>query len=458
LTDEETMNAINTKRLSLLRLFDLRRDLDHPDQIDAGIRAGVVLSGTNLWVLILAMLIASIGLDVNSTAAIIGAMLISPLMGPIVGLGYGLAIQDTTLIRRALRTLVIAVAFSLLASTLYFALSPLVEPGSELRARTSPTLWDVLIAFFGGAAGFIALTRRNFSNVVPGVAIATALMPPLCTAGYAIAHARWDWLLGALYLFSINGVFIAMATLLFAKMMRLRPPQGQVAEASLAMGRWLTAMTVLALVLPSVYLGWKVVRTQAFERELNAEIDAAARLADVVVLRRDVRADSRTVELTIAGNGSAQDIEAQLRASAARAALGNVAISVRSVTAPQLDMTAVRRALGDDIERIAARQAQTLREQNEALRLVHAARTDRDAELGRVADEIRAQHPQLRHVVVAGAAAPPTAVAAPSAVLVQLDDDPRLSAKDRARLRQWLTVRLPGQDVQLAFARPVGAR
>ena len=212
---------IKNRRASLFLMFSLRDDLDDLDEIDANIRSGVEIFGTNLWVLIFAILIASVGLNMNSTPVIIGAMLISPLMGPIIGMGYGLAINDMAFVRKALSSFAIFTAISLITSIVYFYISPLKEPGSELLARTSPTLWDVLIAFFGGAAGIIAITRRGISNVVPGMAIATALMPPLCTAGYSIARGKWEWMGGAIYLYMLNTVFIAYATLLFIKLMRL---------------------------------------------------------------------------------------------------------------------------------------------------------------------------------------------------------------------------------------------
>ena len=197
----------------IARLFDLKQDQETPQAIDEQVRSGARISGTNLWVVFFAILVASVGLNVNSTAVIIGAMLISPLMGPIVAMGYGAAIDDTGLMARALKNLCIFTVLSLLTSTLYFTLSPLTEPGSELMARTTPNLWDVLIAAFGGAAGMVGATRRGFNNVVPGVAIATALMPPVCTAGFGLAHGRWDMFGGALYLFLINSVFIAAAAL-----------------------------------------------------------------------------------------------------------------------------------------------------------------------------------------------------------------------------------------------------
>jgi uncharacterized hydrophobic protein (TIGR00271 family) len=191
-------------RATLNRLFDLRHDQNDPDEIDATIRCGIRVGGTNLWILIFAILIASVGLNVNSPAVIIGAMLISPLMGPIIGLGYAAGINDSELIRRAFRSLTIFVLISLATSTAYFLITPLSQPQSELLARTTPTLWDVLIAFFGGAAGIVALTRKEISNVFPGVAIATALMPPLCTAGYGLANGNLAYFAGAFYLFAIN--------------------------------------------------------------------------------------------------------------------------------------------------------------------------------------------------------------------------------------------------------------
>ena len=196
----------------------------------ANIRGMVEFKGTNLWVLMFAIIIASIGLNVNSTAVIIGAMLISPLMGPIMGIGYGVGINDFELIKRSIRNIGLAVLISLISATLYFLISPLSEARSELLARTTPTLWDVLIALFGGFAGILATTRKEKSNVIPGVAIATALMPPLCTAGYGLATGHLSYFFGAFYLFFINMVFIALATVIFVGY--LKPPHKQFVDAA----------------------------------------------------------------------------------------------------------------------------------------------------------------------------------------------------------------------------------
>lgn len=287
-----------SKRLQ--NLFNLRIDLDHPDEIDADIRSGVALNSTNLWVLVFAMLIASVGLNVNSTPVIIGAMLISPLMGPIAGAGYALALGDAPLLRTALRNLGIFTLISLGASSIYFLLSPLTDAGSELVARTNPTIWDVLIAFFGGAAGMVAITRRSIANALPGVAIATALMPPLCTAGFALAHGKWDWFGGAIYLFGINAVFIGFATLLFAKLMRLPLATSSPANSR---RRWLGWLTLAAMLGPSIYFGLRVVKDRTFERDAQAAIQQVQTEGRAIVLASNISPQNKSIQVTIAGGG-----------------------------------------------------------------------------------------------------------------------------------------------------------
>ena len=186
---------------------------------------GISFKGSNLWILIFAILIASLGLNVNSTAVIIGAMLISPLMGPITGMGLSIGINDLQLLKRSFKNYLVMVVIAVITATLYFLITPLKEAQSELLSRTSPTLYDVLIAICGGAAGIIALSTKGKGNVIPGVAIATALMPPLCTAGYGLASANWSYFWGAFYLFFINTVFISLSTFAGVKMLRFNTKQ-----------------------------------------------------------------------------------------------------------------------------------------------------------------------------------------------------------------------------------------
>ena len=189
-------NFANRVSNYLVNYFAVSQQLVPQPEAEADIRDGVSFRGTNIIILVLAILIASLGLNTNSTAVIIGAMLISPLMGPIIGIGLGVGIHDFDLIKRAMRNLIMAAGFSVVASTLYFLISPVNEGHSELLARTSPTIYDVLIGFVGGGAGIVAIGSRNKGNVIPGVAIATALMPPLCTAGYGLATWQLNYFCG----------------------------------------------------------------------------------------------------------------------------------------------------------------------------------------------------------------------------------------------------------------------
>jgi uncharacterized hydrophobic protein (TIGR00271 family) len=287
-------------RAVLAYRFNLRADQHSFDGIDQSIRDGIEMRGTNLWVLMLAIFIASIGLNVNSTAVIIGAMLVSPLMGPIMGVGYGAGINDFLLIKKSLGNLSISVAIALLTSTVYFLLSPLAEAQSELLARTTPTIWDVLIALFGGLAGIIALTRKEKSNVMPGVAIATALMPPLCTAGYGLANGSMGMFFGAFYLFLINSVFIAFSTLIIVRY--IDPPhKNQVNEILQRKLKRIIYVVVLATVLPSVYLAYGLVTRELFNARANEFIKHELTFEDGFVAKKELSEDARLIDITLIG-------------------------------------------------------------------------------------------------------------------------------------------------------------
>ena len=186
---EENNQLFKVLKRTIVQKFNLRHDQADEGQVIDSITRNSDFVGANLWTLIFAILIASIGLNMNSTAVIIGAMLISPLMGPIMGVGLGMGTEDFGLVKKGVRNLLTATIIGIVTSAIYFWITPLDEAKSELLARTTPTLWDVFIAFFGGLAGVVAATRKEKSNAIPGVAIATALMPPLCTAGYGLATA-----------------------------------------------------------------------------------------------------------------------------------------------------------------------------------------------------------------------------------------------------------------------------
>ncbi len=273
-------------RNRIIDIFNLHEGEDDRSKTLERVVKEINFTGANIWILACAILVASVGLNVNSAAVIIGAMLISPLMGPIVGAGFALGIYDFDLLKKSLRNLAIATIVSLIVSTVYFFLSPFKDVQSELLARTTPNIYDILIAFFGGIVGAISITRVEKGNPIPGVAIATALMPPLCTAGYGLATMNWSYFLGAFYLYCINCVFIGIATFVIIKFLKypakkmVNPTQQRRVRQSIT---WLT----IVMLVPSSYLAYKLYREQEFrkltERFLEEEF---AEKGEVIVYRK----------------------------------------------------------------------------------------------------------------------------------------------------------------------------
>jgi len=257
----------------------LRRGTDARGTVQR-IAAGATLSAENFWMLGCSAVLASIGLDVGSAAVVIGAMLISPLMGPILGVGLGVGVTDRGLLQRSLRELGLATGLVLLVSALYFLISPLATPTTELLARTRPTLLDVGIAFFGGVAGIIAGSRKEPSIAIPGVAIATALMPPLCTAGFGLATGNWTFLLSAFYLYVLNAVFISLSTFLVVRLLRF-PHKEEVTPEELRRERRLVAVVTIVAALPSTFFLYQVARDLREQRRittfLQREVEAPGR-------------------------------------------------------------------------------------------------------------------------------------------------------------------------------------
>ncbi len=268
-------------------LLNLRNDTDFAGCVES-IRSNVEFRSGNAWTLVFAIFVASIGLNTNSAAVIIGAMLISPLMGPIVGAGLGLGTNDMDLVKRSFLNLAYAVLISVFVSSLYFLLSPLSELQSELLARTRPTVFDVLIAFFGGAAGIVAISRKEKSNAIPGVAIATALMPPLCTAGYGISQGNISFFLGGIFLFLINSVYICLSTLVFVRLLRFPLVEFIDRQDRYRLRKWIVTVAVLVLV-PSVGSGWYMLKENSFENKAGAFVKSEFNIDSVAVIGTEYR-------------------------------------------------------------------------------------------------------------------------------------------------------------------------
>ena len=281
-------------------LFNLHEGEDDKAKTLESVKKNIDFKGANLWILACAIMVASVGLNVNSTAVIIGAMLISPLMGPIVGAGFALGIYDFTLLKKSLKNLLNATLVSLTVSTVYFFLTPFKDVQSELLARTSPNIYDILIAFFGGIVGVIAVTRAEKGNPIPGVAIATALMPPLCTAGYGLATAQWAYFFGAFYLYSINCVFIGIATFLIIKYLKY-PAKKQVNERHERQVRLIISFLIIVMLAPSSYLAYTLYREQQFKKNSDSFIEAnfTQKGYTVVYKKTDYKSAPKKIELAL---------------------------------------------------------------------------------------------------------------------------------------------------------------
>lgn len=270
---------------------------------DATIRNNIYFRGPNVFILACAIVIASLGLNVNSTPVIIGAMLISPVMGPILGFGLGLAVNDPGLLKDALKNLAVMVVISIVASALFFIISPLnMEHPTELLARTNPTIYDVLIALFGGVAGMFEFSRKEHGTVLSGVSIATALMPPLCTVGYGIATFNATYIFGALYLFLINSVFISLAVFVTSKYLGFHAAETGDAVQMTRRAR-IVAFVVVIMVIPSVWSAVSVIRENNFSIKAEKFVSENKSIGASYVYDHKVHTEERpySVEVFLAG-------------------------------------------------------------------------------------------------------------------------------------------------------------
>lgn len=296
--DQIKLTAWESLKKFFIELFDIHSDTDR-DATIAAVKKDISFKGHTAWILIFSIFIASIGLNVSSTAVVIGAMLISPLMGPIVGVGLSLAINDIDTMKRSFINLGVMVALSVITATLYFWLSPLTEETAELVARTAPNILDVLVAIFGGLGLIVAKTKSGtIASVIFGVAIATALMPPLCTVGYGLAIGNLSYAGGAIFLFSINAVFIALATFLVAKILRF--PMVRYANTKRRkMITRLVSLVALIVIVPSIYFFIKLLDEQVFKNKVNEFVNTELKYegAEIVKFTQDYQLQNLEVYL-----------------------------------------------------------------------------------------------------------------------------------------------------------------
>lgn len=284
----------------LKKYFSISEDLDTVQNIYDTINQGIKFKGATLITLVFAIFIASLGLNINSTAVVIGAMLISPLMGPIIGIGFGASTYNINLIKDALKNYFLATVISLITSTIYFYLSPLDEAQTEILSRTTPTIYDVLIALIGGFAGITALTTKYKVNIMSGVAIATALMPPLCTAGYGFATGQFGYSLSALYLYFINTVFIVLSVFLYLKIINFNIIQDKNDKKIRKTHSIILVLTIITII-PSIYLGYDLVQENKFIRNANKFISKELIFRNSFVIKKIISRSENKIEIFLSG-------------------------------------------------------------------------------------------------------------------------------------------------------------
>ncbi|MBP9215164.1 MAG: DUF389 domain-containing protein [Chitinophagaceae bacterium] len=402
---------------------------------------GVVFKGTNLWVLIFAIFVASLGLNVNSTAVIIGAMLISPLMGPIMGLGLGLGINDIALLKKAGTNFLVATGVALATSTFFFSISPINNAHSEILARISPNIYDVLIALFGGLAGMLATSSKNKGNVIPGVAIATALMPPLCTAGYGLATLQFQFFFGAFYLFIINTVFIAIATFLVVRFLKFPFKELQNA-ASQKMAKRVVTTIVLATLLPSIYFGYTMIQQSNFIQNASRYIEQETTLPNDYLLSKKIDAKHRKITLVYGGKGIEEKEIKMLETKLKNFNLTNTTLEVKQGFSYIKETE--ENSLLNNINQASAQKDLIIKQLQVQIDSIHT--TQQLSE--QVYKELKAQNTGIISAIVQ-----PTFVYTDSTTvksyLVAIETTSKILDKERLQLENWLKVRLHQNSLKL---------
>lgn len=422
------------------------------EDAEASIREGVTFRGTNLIILVLAIFIASLGLNTNSTAVIIGAMLISPLMGPIIGVGLGIGVTDFSLVKRSVRNLAVAALFSILASTLYFLISPVAEGHSELLARTSPTIYDVLIGFIGGGAGIVGICSKSKGNVIPGVAIATALMPPLCTAGYGLATLQMHYFVGATYLFLINSIFICLATFIGVKIFHFKAVTVVNPERARKIRRLVYSLAILTL-LPSIYLTYNMLRQSRFDINVANFINSECQWPDTHVLSSSEQWNNgrnKQINLTLIGRVLPQDsltlaLSSRLHFYNLQGTTIKIFQGGSQVSPDEFAQGSVRDIYQISQAALSAKQAtiDSLREEISINRSINSAAAD-------ILPELKVIFPNIREIAISRTVfADPQTGRLDTARVALVNSAGRLSRSKSSELQRYLQARLKTPDIRI---------
>ena len=418
------------------------------DKAAANIRSNIYFRGPNVWILAFSIIIASVGLNVNSTAVIIGAMLISPVMGPIIGMGLGLGINDTKLLGDSFRNLLVMVIISLVASSLFFLLSPLnLANPTELEARTSPSIYDVLIALFGGFAGILEHARKEKGTVMSGVAIATALMPPLCTAGFGIAKGNWHFFGGAMYLFTINAIFIMFATYLACKYLHFHQKSFTDEQTARRTRSIITAVVVLVTI-PSIWSAFIMIRNNNFSTNAQNFVSENRMYARSYIYDYKIEnGRKRNITLYLSGEALSEDEKLQLIELAGAYGIKGNELKLKENAYASEDSESKK--LVEGIYERFDRQLETKENEILALQATLDSLNGRRIPYEQITAETIAQYPSVKSLHLSRGATVSADSTRTDVVLAIAYCSSNLPVSDRARLENWLRVRLGSPTLTL---------
>lgn len=440
----------NTVREFLKTTLNLTNDVDI-SAASENIRKNIPFRGPNVYILFVAIIIASVGLNVNSIPVIIGAMLISPLMGPITGLGLGLGTNDRELVLFSIKNLLVMVGISLLAATLYFILTPLeIDNPTELLARTRPTIYDVFIALFGGLAGVLETARREKGTVLSGVAIATALMPPLCTVGYGIANLSWQYTVGALFLFSINCIFIAMAAYLMAKFLKFPV---KTVEQHRTRYFLLSYALVILLAATSIFTGYHVIRENDFTKMANRFVKKNQNIGKTYIYDSQVNIDSKPymLELRLAGETLNEDTKEMLLRDAENYGIMRSQIVIHEDATVQVD----RFNETEIVKNLMATNASNVQVRDDSIKVLNAQIAhykQQELPAKQLAEELQVQLPSIMRLTLArGTALEQNVVMSEEQVVVVAHCSEMPSEEEKTRVYEWLKIRLQIDSIEIIF-------
>ena len=415
---------------------------------EKNIRNSIYFRGPNVWILVFSIIIASVGLNVNSIPVIIGAMLISPLLGPIFGIGLGLGINDTGLLKASLKNILVMMVISLVASLVYFLITPLnLSNPTELLARTNPTIYDVLIALFGGFAGIFELSRKEKGTVFSGVAIATALMPPLCTAGFGLANGNLMYFIGALYLFTINCIFIILATYLTVKYMKFEQHEYKDEKSGKRARRLITVITVIVIV-PSIWSAIVMIRENTFNETVSEFINANKNLYSGYIM--DYKVDHRNgskVQVFFTGDPLSASEKNNFLESAKEFGLKPEQIIIQEHALGEgTNEGEILKGIYERTDSEITRREAEIKKLEDELKMLHAS----EIPFEQITREAVNQYPHITSLFVArGAEVSAKGFSRSNGLLAVVRTSEPLSEEEKTRLTDWLKIRLNIQNVTL---------